>query len=268
MVNGKFPLIPAGARTMRRFDTKGEEYAYTILNSFSDALNNRFQECKASNYDANTKGGQYEKVVSKFMETYFGGVLDFHTRAQVLDISLNCLRLFRRNSNNFDVVATFRAAIPRLIYSTGDITFVPLDSVALVAEVKDTLTKTFLKDDLEKLKLFSDLPFSVDRFYPLITKENQVPRPLRLLVYGSKSINDRTLFSLMMDYRPYWDILVVVETDQIWDNLQMDLKGNDIFYCPIRAMYQAAMAIAKHLPTPISVDVYPFFSNLLLIGEP
>jgi hypothetical protein len=264
MVNGKFPILTEATKTKRKFETRKEREAYSILDSFSRSIMSEFQKSKNANYDANTKGGNYEKVVSEFLKIYFGGVLDFYVRAQILDINLDCIDLFPKSANSFDVVAAFKTAIPRLVFTIKETAFIPLDSIAFIVEVKDTVTKPFLKKDLEKLKKFSELKFDSGRFGVTVGSEHELDRPLRALIYGSRKISDISLIELMKEYAKYWDILIILDTDQIWKNPSI----SPLFYCPIRSMYQGIMAIAESLPGTVIVDTTSFFSNLLLIGEP
>ena len=56
MVKGKFPIVADRLNTKRRFDTEKEKEAYSLLDSFSQGINNDFKESKQAYYDKNTKG--------------------------------------------------------------------------------------------------------------------------------------------------------------------------------------------------------------------
>ena len=70
------------------------------------------------------------------------------------------LELLSLGQNEIDVVATFNSAYPKIIVKLGDVNFVAYDSVAFLAEIKTTLDKTNLTEDLIKFEKISGLPLS------------------------------------------------------------------------------------------------------------
>ncbi len=269
----KFPTISKEMRAMRKFDTKKEREAVSVLEAVSRDIMNEFEESKKAYYDPNTKGGNYEKVVSSFLEKYFGGMLDFHERAQILDVSLDYVDVFPRGGNNFDVVATYKTAVPKVVFTIKQTAFVPLDSVAFIVEVKQDVSKSFLEADLKKLKKFSDLKLGQDRMALTVGGEFAVNRPIRILLYYSDRIDEDELDALLNKYINYWDILIILQNDQIWVSPSLPwaagiLKTPKIFYCPIHALFHGIMTISTSIPAPIRVNTEELFHKLLMIGEP
>jgi len=115
-----------------------------ILDNIDFTLRNRFNEIRRQHFNPNTKGYEYEKIVAKFFEEYLGGVLDFHVRAALIDSDLKAFEVFSYGENEFDVIATYKSASPRIVLKVGDVKYIPFDSVALLIEVKQTLNKNNL----------------------------------------------------------------------------------------------------------------------------
>lgn len=269
----KFPIISKEMKSKRKFATIKEQKAVAVLEAVSAEVIGKFERSKDIYYDPNTKGGNYEKIVSSFFESYFGGVLDFHERAQILDADLAYMEVFARGGNNFDVVATYKTAVPKLAFTIEQTAFVPLDSVAFVVEVKQDISRSFLEDDLKKLEKFGKLKVTEDRMALTVGSEFEVKKPLRILLYYSGSIDEGELEALLNNYEQHWDILIILQNDQIWASPCLPwtkhiFKTPRMYYCPLHALYQGIILISTSLPAPIRVDTERLFYNLLMIGEP
>ena len=129
------------------------EEAEKLLASFEKQLILKFEAIREEIIPPNTKGGEYEEIVKKFFEDYIGDAFEFLTRFGVLDIELKVNSIYKTGENEFDVVAIYRDAVPKLRHHR----LVPYDAVAFIIEVKQNLRLSFLKKDLMKLRKLNEL---------------------------------------------------------------------------------------------------------------
>lgn len=101
--------------------------AQQILEGANSTLKNRFNELRNQHFNANSKGYEYEKIAAAFLCEYLGGILDLHTRKVLLDRDLKAFEVFTEGQNEFDVVATFKNAMPRLVMKVGEMSYLPYD---------------------------------------------------------------------------------------------------------------------------------------------
>jgi hypothetical protein len=192
--------------------------AQNIINGISKDIISEFEKFRDIQANTNTKGGVYEKTVSKFFTDYLGSRFDFHTRAHLLDINMEYLELLSLGQNEIDVVATFNSAYPKIIVKLGDVNFVAYDSVAFLAEIKTTLDKTNLTKDLKKFEKISGLPLSENKIRMgggFVGGNYVIERPLRILFYFDSEIQEATREELLVNHYLAWDIMLIVQRKEI-----------------------------------------------------
>lgn len=197
-----------------KFDYIPQKEAKRLLGAIEKQLNNRFDEIRSEKYNPNTKGFDYEIVLKDFLNSYLNGGFDFFVRVGILNVDLKVKSVLKLNQNEFDVVAVYKNAIPKLVYQR----LVPYDSVAFVAEAKQTLTLTALKKDLEKFRKLAELKTDRHRFhlFPQIhDREGKYPyleRPLRMLFYYEAKANGEKVHQLLCgELGKFWDICVILK---------------------------------------------------------
>jgi hypothetical protein len=220
----------------------------------------------------NTKGFEFEKSIARTLGDYLGSEFEFHVRSQIIDVNLDYLNIFSVGQNEFDIVATFRSASPKIIMRIGDAEYVPYDSVAFILEIKTKMDKTRLADDLEKLKKLALLPLTKTRFSLIIASDKFVMRPLRLLFYYESSIDETTESKLLTDYYEYWDVIYKIQNDEVILNSSlpavkhiMSLHGinqNIIKWGGNNCAVVLLTIISSSVPTPLRVNIIETFLNL------
>ena len=86
-----------------------------LLDGIEQELRNRFNELRKQKYNSNTKGYDYEKILKEFFEYYIGGAFDLIIRVGTLDSELKVMSVLKPAENEFDVVALYKNAVPRLV---------------------------------------------------------------------------------------------------------------------------------------------------------
>lgn len=201
--------------------------AKEVLEGVNSTLKNRFNELRDQHFNTNTKGYEYEKIVADFFCEYFGGIFDFHTRKVLLDRDLKAFEVFDEGQNEFDVVATFRNASPRLVMKVGGMTYLPYDGTAFVIEVKQTLEKTALKKDLDKLRKLDSFDTS-GRFGLALKTPFSIERPLKILLYYEAHIDENSLEELLTQYAQSWDMVLVFSEDILYGNRTLPIVAKDL----------------------------------------
>jgi hypothetical protein len=220
----------------------------------------------------NTKGFQFEKSIADTLSDYLGSEFEFHVRSQIIDANLDYLNIFAVGQNEFDIVATFRSASPKIIMKIGDAKYVPYDSVAFIIDIKTRLDKKRLTDDLEKLKKIALLPLTKSRFSLLIASDKFLMRPLRLLFYYESNIDETTELKLLTDYYEYWDVIYKIQKDEVILNSSvpavkhiMSLHGIEqkiIHWGGNNCAVVLLTIISSSVPTPLRVNNIETFLNL------
>jgi hypothetical protein len=197
--------------------------------------------------------------------------MDFHVRAALIDRDLKILELLKPSENEFDVVATFKNACPRLVLKTEGATYVPLDAVAHVVEVKQTLEMPGLKSDLDKLNVLDKVAaqFSFGSFFH---GDWTVMRPLKILFYYEAAIDTGSMIALLSQ-RSGWDMLAVFRDDLLLGNRSLPafqrMKGNpsaeNIAAIHPNALIQMLLVAAASMPSPPTVSTLQVFLGLLRI---
>ena len=227
-----------------------KENVTKILDGIEKGLKNKFEFIREQTFNPNTKGGEFEKILKRFFESYLSGLLDFHVRVSLIDTELDAFTVFSSGENEFDVVATFKTTVPKIVLELESTAFLPYDSVAFVTEVKQELSKTALENDLKKLEKLTKLKTSEKRFGVLITGNYTIKRPLRILFYYESRIAQETMYELLVNYMNAWDFVIILK-----DNM---LLGNSCI-----------PSIGKRFDTekPMSFDRYVLLFLMLLTSQ-
>lgn len=174
-----------------------EEVSQGITKQFQDS----FTTIRETHYNPNTKGYSYEKILKDFLEKYLGGILDFYVRSAILDSELKCFDIFGTRENEFDVIAMYKNASPKIVMEIQDTHFLSYDGVAFIVEVKQTLTKPSLEKDLKKLSKLSKLSLNHKRFKPSYYHTPlQELRPLHVLFYYETQADVEEISKLIEKY--------------------------------------------------------------------
>jgi hypothetical protein len=227
-------------------DTKKTQ-ARSLIKGISSDIIHAFEKLREIQANPNSKGGEYEKELTKFFTDYLGSRFDIYTRAHLLDVDMKYLELLSRGQNEIDVVATFNSAYPKIIVKQGDLNFVAFDAVAFAAEVKTKLDKPALSSDLEKLEKINGLPLSQNRFTIFTGGDFIIQRPLKILIYFTSEILAKTMEDLLANHYSAWDIILIVEKKEI--------------------MLNASLPIVKHMMTQraLSGKIFSFGGDNIFI---
>lgn len=201
--------------------------ALDLLEEMEKGLKGEFLSLRNKNFNRNKKGYEYEKILTAFLESYLNGLCEFHVRVPLFDNELESLSLFPSDKNEFDVVATFNTAIPKIIFKAQGTSFIPYDAVAFVVETKKAVTKSALESDLDKFERLSKLKTGKTRFgITSIGGKYTIKRPLRILFYYEKDINETTMFNLLKKYEKSWDLVVILEENFLIGNQALPTIGS------------------------------------------
>lgn len=252
-----------------RFNHVSEKEAKRLLGAIEKQLSNRFDEIRSEKYNPNTKGFDYEIVLKDFFNSYLNGGFDFLIRVGVLDVDLKVKSVLKAKQNEFDVVAIYKNAIPKLVYQR----LVPYDSVAFIAEAKQTLTLTTLKADLQKFSKLEELKVDsyrlhlLPRIHAVGMEHPFLERPLRMLFYYEAKAKGEKVHQLLCgELGRFWDICVIFKKNVVLLNSTLPLVktikkpehyNQEPEYPLIKAMYFTCMSIEGNF-----VDSWLIFWNL------
>jgi hypothetical protein len=131
-------------------DGKRKNQAKALIDAINHQLKDEFERSKEILLNTNTKGGENEKEIMDMLGSYLSSSFEFHTRAQLMDTNMVYLNLFSVGENEVDVSATFIQTYPKIAVNIGDTNYIPYDVVAFIIEVKKSIDKTRLEQDLKK----------------------------------------------------------------------------------------------------------------------
>ncbi|MGA2308045.1 MAG: DUF6602 domain-containing protein [Candidatus Bathyarchaeia archaeon] len=244
----------------------------TILGSIEANLKHEFERIRNLNYNQNTKGYSYEKILKEFYTQYLGGIFDFYTRVPLIDAGLEYETIFAPGENEFDVVATYRNAMPRMVLEVQGTSFIPYDATAFITEVKQTLTKSSLKEDLEKLGKLSKMKLGGNVHLPNVATPYSIGRPIRILLYYQREIDEGVLWKMLEESKDVCDFLVMFDQNKAFLNgnlpitkrIVADLKQTegrsavDQSYPLLKLMYFLTLSVEY----PMVVNAWGVFENL------
>jgi len=242
-------------RLHKRIEKIPLEEAKNVLDGIEKQLNNRFTEIRSEKYNPNTKGVDYELVLKSFFDSYLSGAFDFLVRVGILDVDLKVKSLLKPEQNEFDVVAIYKNALPKLVYQR----LVPYDSVAFIVEAKQTLTSSSLEAELKKFSKLDGLRIDkyrlrlLPKLMDMPGKEVTLKRPLRFLFYYEAEVDEKEVHRLLCDeFGEFWDICVIFEENVIWLNSTLPLLHRrwrdvpyvrDVNYPLLKAMAYTSVSI-------------------------
>lgn len=247
---------------------KRKQEVKAILDAVDDELRFNFTRIYRQSINANTKGGAYEMAVKDFLSSYMNGVFELNTRGKLIDKDLNFVDVFEPSENEFDVVASFKSSLPRIMANIQGTNLVPYDGVAVILEAKQTLTKKCLEEDLQKLEKLDKLsycgPFSTTRS-PLCPA-----RPIRVLFYYEKIIKEVWLHDLLLAHEKAWDIIIFYKDDRIFINPALPMISYHQKWEPghywahiHHSVLWMVIAIATSIPLDVGADTCGTFLSLL-----
>lgn len=201
--------------------------AIKLLEAIDETLRNRFNELREKHFNPNTKGYEYEMALKEFLESYLSGLFDFHVRVPLIDFELEAPSIFSSGENEFDVVSTYKTALPKIIFKAGETPYIPLDSVAFVVEVKQTLTSSVLQHDLEKMEKLNKLKTS-NRFGVTISGAYAVEKPLKILFYYESEMPVTKAVEMLNSHTNAWDFMLILMDDIVFGNPNLPVIGKQL----------------------------------------
>lgn len=239
-----------------------------ILLSMDKGLKGDFEKIRGIHYNPNVKGGDYEKIVNKFLEAYFSGKYTLYMRCSLLDTELKIHDVFSPAENEFDVVATHKRITPQIVIDRNGSVTVPYDATAFIVEVKQTLTITNLSKDLHKYKKLGKVNFS--DMGPIISGNFTVEHPFKVLFYYEGNLTEKMIDKLIKS-RKHWDILISFKPDILIASGELPLTKKLTKAEPIAIYNQYCLAVMLYylpatLPTPLGGNTANLIFNLLKVG--
>lgn len=269
-----------------------EQDPNALLEGVNEKLRNQWQQHRRQAFNPNTKGAAYETTLKNFLLEYFKGVYHIRTRAAVIDRHLDCFEVFNAGENEFDVVGSFRQAIPELVFESGEMKWVTFEGIAFVCEVKSELNNTSLESDLEKLAKLKTLEYDnpKDRFpnqyggtrmyiksdgpEKKAAVKTTVEHQLKCLVYDNASISETDLRERIQTDPEIWDLLLVVDENVLF--VSPNLPFTDSWYKRFNLGNldeeedggNLSELLAEELPAPALPDGFTWFVLLIAISIP
>ncbi|MGB9952173.1 DUF6602 domain-containing protein [Haloarcula marismortui] len=213
-------LFPEIQQYRETVGDEGIERMLDLLGDFSEELQHNWERISKRKHNPSRKGDAFENTLKGFLESYFTSAFDIRIGCSVVDSELRCFNEFDYRQNEFDVVSSFRTAVPNIVFSEDNMYWVPYDGVAFICEVKSKLTKDKLEGDLSKLDILRKIRGNPsDRFPDNISGTNMmVPHQLHCLIYDKNEINQQTQKELLYEYPNSWDLLLIVNEDKLLMN--------------------------------------------------
>ncbi|MGB9931125.1 DUF6602 domain-containing protein [Haloarcula amylolytica] len=208
--------MPGVEEYLEAMGEDGLKQMLEMVNDFSEEFRNEWSRIRARNHNPGQKGDAFQDTLKEFLELYFSSVIEFRTGCSLMDSELRCFKEFTGGGNEFDVVGSFRTAIPHVVFEEAGMYWIPYAGVALLCEVKSKLNKQALDHDLEKLDTLARLRENPkDRFGVSFASGNTVNHQLHCLVYDAAEINEQTRQELLYEYPEAWDLILLVDEDKL-----------------------------------------------------
>jgi len=218
----------------------------------------------------NTKGYDYEDIVEEFFKKYLGNFFDFYRRVPIYDANLEFRKLFKDEENEFDLVAAYKNALPKIVMSIHKRAVISYDAVAFVTEVKQTLTKPHLENDMDKLRRLSLLKLGQNVFIPPIRTPFSLARPLRILFYFEREIDEKLLWGSLVKSEHWCDFLVIADENKVFLNRHLPITKQivaDLKRQPESSVLQPTHALMKLMYYLTMTVQYPMLVNAWGIFE-
>lgn len=194
-----------------------DDVVESIINGIGKQLSNKFEELRPLHYNTTTKGHGYEIILKDILDEYLESIVSTYTNCALIDRRLDFLDNLDPRENEWDVVAVYNSACPRIVLQKNELKYIPLDGVAFLVEVKQTLTKPYLLDDLSKFYNISNTNTD-GRFGATFTGPYSVGHPIKILAYYDKSIDNDIFFQILHEQSNCWDFVLLVKDDILYVN--------------------------------------------------
>lgn len=191
-----------------------------ILGAMSAETKGRFESIRNQHYNPNVKGGGYERIVRVFLESYLEGRNSFHERCSLLDTQLRIGEVFSDAENEWDVVGTYKNAIPSVVLEREGAPIIPYDAVAFIVAVKQTLTQKNLEKDLDRYRRLSSVEY--EKLSASVGGDATIDHPLRVLFYYEGTVTQEQLMELVVHHSS-WDIAVSFKDESFIANSELFL---------------------------------------------
>ena len=211
-----------------------------LISNFQTQLEHDWSRFRDLEGDDSARGASYEKAFRDLLNEYLGGRFDFYTNCSVMDENLDCFEEFGDGPNNeVDIVSLFSHSTPRLVLREENMTWVPLEGISFLCEVKSRVDKQRLGSDIDKLSILRELEKDPDeRFGPTVSGDCSVNHQIHCLVYDESSISDKSLMS-KLEGNTAWDLVLLVKDDILIVNQSLPIQE-----------YLLTTAVASQLPNP------------------
>jgi len=243
-----------------------------MLDRIEKSLENDFKLIRGTYYNPNSKGYDYEDTLAEFLKKYLGNFFTFFIRVPIYDEKIDSENIFTAKENEFDVVATYNNALPKTVFEFRKRRFVPYDATAFIIEVKQTLTKSNLNKDLEKLRKLSMLKLGGNVYIPSIKTPFSIGRPARILFYYERKMKDKLLWDTLAKSRDWCNFLVVCNENKLVLSPHVPIVKqivNDLGASPNRSVLEQSHALLKlmyyltmSVQYPIIVNAWGIFETL------
>lgn len=216
-----------------------------------DQLEHEWARFRHQSHNPSNKGTSYEDELADILQGYFSGVYDLVSQPVFIDPELEVFDVFDTGNgeHEIDVVGLFRQSKPRIIFELSDMTYVPLEGIAFLCEVKSRITKQNLKHDLQKLDGIENLcGFEHEMFGGRSSERYSTTPPVKCLIYDQNAISDESLHDLIQTYSDCWDMILIVGSDDLIVNA--DLPVLDAIITP-----ESLDGASYEIPGDVSPDV-------------
>ena len=209
-------------------------------------------------HNPSNKGDSYEEELKNLLERYFSGVYELISQPVFIDPELKVFDEFDtgRGEHELDVVGLFRQAKPRIVFELSEMTYVPLEGIAFICEVKSQIDKDRLKHDLQKLEKVECLcDFKSEMVTGRSTERYATTPPVKCLIYDQDTISSESLEELIERYPGCWDMILIVESEQLIVNADLPVLD------PILSPQSHADMIGSQLED-LPDEAVEFFENM------
>lgn len=204
------------------------DHAEQLAKDIRSQLVREWEQLRDQVHNPSNKGGSYEEGLHDLLSKYYGNVYDFYQQPVIIDKNLQVFDTFdtSHGQHEIDVVALFRQANPQIVFDIRNMTYVPLEGVAFICEVKNKVDSGRLENDLEKLSKVRSLTDSNRDLGVVISGDYSTKRQLLCLVYDQSNISQETQNDLLFRYRSAWDLMLVIDDDEIVINTNLPITDH------------------------------------------
>jgi hypothetical protein len=249
-----------------------KEKALQLLNDIDNELRSSFEKIKSVAASTGRKGSEYEALVGDFLNEYLGGAFQAYQGVRLIDRGLRALTHLSTKENEFDVVAVYQGAVPRVVLELREIVVVPYDAVAFVVEVKQSLDASSIKDGLEKLSRLNELDITPKRFGVNVAGDYVfTERPLRWLFAFERKLSDSALSESLARFGSGTDLVTILRQNEMLVRTSLPVIAKRfvgatkpfILSKEHSALLSSLLHVLVSLPAPIRVGCAAVFVELI-----